>query len=109
MGPGVQGNQLKLTEPTLFVYQIRDLAQGKWLRYLDMLHVCRDKFQCKCVPVVTVTFEDTIEHLQGVADSVKLPDDKPAEGIVVRPVDAEAMGIGRPLGFKIINRNYKDQ
>jgi RNA ligase (TIGR02306 family) len=109
MGPGVQGNQLKLTEPTLVVYQIRDLTNGKWLRYIDMAQVCRDKFQCKWVPVVTVTLDETIEHLQSVADIVTLPDGKPAEGIVVRPIDGEAMGIGRPLGFKIINRNYKDQ
>jgi RNA ligase (TIGR02306 family) len=109
MGPGVQGNQLKLTEPTLFVYQIRDLTEGRWLSYVEMIGACEALLKCAYVPVVTTTYEDTIEHLQGVADGVKLADGKPAEGIVVRPVDAEAMGIGRPLGFKIINRNYKDQ
>lgn len=109
MGPGVQGNQLELTEPTLFVYQIRDLTESRWLSYIDMVGACMELLKCHYVPVVTTTYEDTIEYLQEVADGEKLPNGKPAEGIVVRPIETEAMGVGRPLGFKIINRNYKDQ
>ena len=109
MGPGVQGNQLKLTEPTLFVYQIRDLNEGRWLNYIEMAGACDQLLKCNWVPIVTTALEHTVEWIQDVADSVKLPDGKPAEGIVVRPIDMEVMGIGRPLGFKIINRNYKDQ
>ena len=66
----------------------------------------------------TVTINDGIDGfterknngmtLQTLADGLTV-NDKPAEGMVVRPCKGGAMGSGRPLGFKIINRNYKDQ
>lgn len=109
MGPGVQGNQLGLMEPTLYVYQIRDLDTGKWLGYAQMSALCQVELKCNFVPFIR--YIDTgyaIEALQELADAQTVLG-KPAEGIVVRTVRTESMGIGRPLGFKIINRNYKDQ
>ena len=46
-------------------------------------------------------------YLQDLADEQVLPSGAPAEGIVVRPsTPRNYIGEGRPLGFKIINRNY---
>lgn len=114
-GPGIQGNQLKLLKPTLYVYQIR--TEGGYMTWHNMSQFCQQNLNCKYVPtlgyytpmVSTITLDDLIE----LADSQTLDneiDDKgvPAEGIVVRPSDYRASGIGRPLGFKIINRNFKD-
>lgn len=110
MGPGVQGNQLKLSSPELWVYQIRSLQTGEWIRYGDMTVFCSERLGCNFVPVVRYGFSGlSIHDLQDIADSTMLPNGGPAEGIVVRPISAEAMGVGRPLGFKVINRNYKDQ
>ena len=60
-----------------------------------------ESIQCDMVGV-------DIPFLQKLADSVTLPNGQPAEGIVVRQQAPESTGNGRPLGFKIINRNYKD-
>ncbi len=113
MGPGVQGNQLHLMEPTLYAYQIRDSKEG-YLNYFQMERFCHKLG----IGVVPARYDEadwtgpkaprTLTELQELADGQVLPDGSPAEGIVVRPSTYMASGIGRPLGFKLINRNYKD-
>jgi RNA ligase (TIGR02306 family) len=114
-GPGIQGNQLKLFKPTLYVYQVR--TENGYMTYHNMEQFCQQNLNCNYVPLVWV-FDNgfhniTLDNLITLADKQTLDneiDDKgvPAEGIVVRPSDYRASGIGRPLGFKIINRNFKD-
>jgi RNA ligase (TIGR02306 family) len=110
MGPGVQGNQLKLIEPELYVFQIK--YNDGFYPYLDMVFECRNTFKCKYVPHVenfdTTETKITSDYLQDLADKQILSSGGPAEGIVVRPLDYRSAGNGRPLSFKIINRNYKD-
>lgn len=108
MGPGIQGNQLGISDPTLYVFQIKGF--DGWLPYDSMaMHAAFMGFRS------VSTVEDdgfayySLDHLQQIADRQLLRNGKPAEGIVVRPGDCRASGVGRPLGFKIINRNYKDQ
>jgi len=97
MGPGIQGNQLGLTEPTLYVFQVKR-PDGIWSPNAG--------FPNQVPFVASVPAGTTLEDLQKLADAQVLPNGKPAEGIVVRPVGMPASGIGRPLGFKTINRNY---
>lgn len=108
MGPGVQGNQLELKEPTLFVFQIKN-SSGDWLERPAMVSVCAN-IGADVVPLVKSAPAPTYDltSLQAEADAVKLPNGKPAEGVVVRPLNAVAFGNGRPASFKIINRNYAD-
>jgi RNA ligase (TIGR02306 family) len=110
MGPGVQGNQLKLIEPELYVFQIK--YNNGFYPYLDMVFECRNTFKCKYVPHVenfdTTETKITPDYLQDLADKQILPSGEPVEGIIVRPLDYRSAGNGRPLSFKIINRNYKD-
>lgn len=110
MGCGIQGNQLKLVEPELFVFQIK--YNNSFYNYLDMVNECRNNLSCKHVPHVenfsTVAQKIDTDMLQAIADKQTLPCGSPAEGIVIRPLDYRSAGNGRPLGFKIINRNYKD-
>jgi len=115
MGPGIQGNELKLMEPTLYAYQIR--TEAGYMTWHNMSQFCQQNLNCKYVPLLEYLVTDlhkiTLEDLVALADSQTLDneiDDKgvPAEGIVVRPADYRASGIGRPLGFKIINRNFRD-
>ena len=96
MGPGIQGNQLGLSEPTLFVFQVK-WPCGKWTT--NGVGLPNE------VPFLGPA-PSTIAECQEMADRQVLPSGKPAEGIVIRPVGMPASGIGRPLGFKIINRNY---
>lgn len=107
MGPGIQGNQLGLPEPTLFVYQIR-MDNGRWVTD-PVIFRAMDLVSVQSVPAPT---ELTLPSFQALADSVTVVNTSgetiPAEGIVVRPINGMSAGNGRPLGFKIINRNYKD-
>ena len=107
MGPGIQGNQLKLMSPEIYVYQVRR-SESAWAGVHAAQIVC-SLIKAAHVPVIHCGLRDaSIEQLQSIADALVLPDGSPAEGIVVRPAHMPASGIGRPLGFKIINRNYKD-
>lgn len=123
MGPGVQGNQLKLLEPTLFVFQIRQ--NDEFLPYEEMKHISQNELGTPVTPLISHTNSKeiaSVQDLQALADNQKIsknlfphldinPKDNKelyAEGIVVRPKCYKASGNGRPLGFKIINRHYKD-
>lgn len=109
MGPGIQGNQLELIRPRLHVYQVFREGSG-WMSYEDMaLFVCLvGEGKVDVVPLVQ-RFDPgvSLAYLQVIADSAKLPNGRPAEGLVVRPVVPQVYrGKGRPLGFKILNREY---
>lgn len=105
MGPGIQGNQLKLKEPTLYLFQVRT-PSGSWQPYNEMI-LTAALIDAESVPIVAHFGEaPDIAGLQEIADCVTVADGKPAEGIVVRPLKATTFGNGRPAGFKIINRNY---
>lgn len=110
MGCGIQGNQLKLNEPEIFVFQIK--YNDSFYNYLDMVYECKYTLDCKYVPHIenfnTINQKVNIDMLQALADKQVLPCGSPAEGIVVRPLNYRSAGNGRPLSFKIINRNYKD-
>jgi tRNA-binding EMAP/Myf-like protein len=106
-GPGIQGNQLNLLEPTLYVYQIKEL-HNTWMTYDEILYFTRNIIKTNIVPKIDYGYLKSLEVLQAIADNLALTNGDPAEGIVVRPHSYPSSGIGRPLGFKIINRNYKD-
>ena len=114
MGPGIQGNQLKLTQATLFVYQVRhhnSLTQtNEFYPYRRMAEFA-ECVGCRIVPLVDAALvgpPNSMESLQDLADAQQLEDGQPAEGIVVRPHNYPAAGNGRPLGFKLINKHYID-
>lgn len=106
MGPGIQGNQLELAEPEVYVFQVKleqCWASGSQLEFQSK------ELEYKLCPTVLGIGRVTLEKLQAMADAATLPNGKPAEGIVVRAAPTISAGNGRPLGFKIINRNYKEQ
>ena len=107
MGPGVQGNQLGLKEPTIYAFQIR-WNESAWFNRSDLEQQC-SHLECGIVPLIQTDSQlKTLAEFQALADLQVLPNGKPAEGIVVRNDPPITSGIGRPLGFKIINRNYID-
>jgi RNA ligase (TIGR02306 family) len=110
MGPGIQGNQLKLLEPELYVFQIK--RNDSFDSYVSMVYACRNIFGCKYVKHIdnyeTKKKQLTLDWFQELADKQTLDNGELAEGIVVRPLEYPSAGNGRPLSFKIINRSYKD-
>jgi RNA ligase (TIGR02306 family) len=129
MGPGIQGNQLGLKEPEFFLYTVWVENGGRYShsnpRELPAQASC---FNCKPVPRIELNGAEDFSKiiLDPVGFFTKLADEQKirgtneaAEGIVVRAchddgnkdssetLNPSALS-GRPLGFKIINRNYKD-
>jgi RNA ligase (TIGR02306 family) len=114
-GNGIQRNQLKLEDIKIFVFQINQ--DGKYMPYEEMVKFCKTSLQCDVVPLVCeLEVEATIkmwnnplQKLQEFADKQKYPSGLEGEGIVVRPSSyPKGYSSRRPLGFKLINRNYKD-
>ncbi len=108
MGPGIQGNQLKLMEPTLYLFNVYNDQTG-WLSHSGVERTA-ELIGAQAVPAIQIeaTDEMTMAGFQAIADRQRLASGVPAEGIVVRPVQPTTFGNGRPAGFKIINRNYAD-
>jgi len=109
MGPGIQGNQLGLLEPALYLFQVRDGEDGGWLPHHEVEEFAHLHGANSCWALSQ--FDSPLQKVsfyQEVADFCRLPNGKPAEGIVVRRLRPITMGSGRPMGFKLINRNYKD-
>jgi RNA ligase (TIGR02306 family) len=114
-GNGIQRNQLKLNDIKLFVFQIS--VDKKYMTYEEMKDFCESSLHCDVVPLVCkLELEATIklwvnplQKLQELADKQKYPSGLEGEGIVVRPSSyPKGYSSRRPLGFKLINRNYKD-
>lgn len=114
-GNGIQRNQLKLEDVKIFVFQISE--NKKYMTYDEMKHFCIDSLNCDAVPLVCkLNLEDQIKlwvnplhKLQELADKQKYQSGLDAEGIIVRPSSyPKGYSSRRPLGFKLINRNYKD-
>ena len=115
-GPGIQKNPLRLSEITFLAYQIK--TQDRYLTYEEMQALCQKELMCEVVPLVSERMElpddapldKTLHILQSLADAqIHAGANTPAEGIVVRPVSyPKSYDSRRPLGFKILNRNYKE-
>lgn len=115
-GPGIQKNPLKLNDIELLVFQVKKSDQT-YMNYQEMKGFCNVEMQCSVVPLINdgVSFvganlEEALNKLQDLADQQVYPISKEAaEGIVVRPKTyPKSYENRRPLGFKILNRNYKD-
>lgn len=114
-GNGIQRNQLKLEDIKIFVFQISE--NKKYMTYEEMKDFCESSLHCDIVPLVCkLSIESTVklwvnplQKLQELADNQKYPSGLEGEGIVVRPSSyPKGYSSRRPLGFKLINRNYKD-
>ena len=114
-GNGIQRNQLKLEGIKVFVFQVSQ--NGKFMTYEEMKDFCENSLHCDIVPLVCqLCVESTVklwtnplQKLQELADKQKYPSGLEGEGIVIRPSSyPKGYSSRRPLGFKLINRNYKD-
>jgi RNA ligase (TIGR02306 family) len=114
-GNGIQRNQLKLEDVNIFVFQISE--NKKYMTYEEMKNFCENSLHCDVVPLVCKLeleasiklWVNPLQKLQELADKQKYPSGLDGEGIVVRPSSyPKGYSSRRPLGFKLINRNYKD-
>jgi len=114
-GNGIQKNRLKLLDNKIFVFQIK--TNDGYMNYEDMKVFCTEKLNCDVVPLLADldvatsvrVWETPLQKLQELADCQRYESGEVGEGIVVRPRSyPRSFQSRRPLGFKLINRNYKD-
>jgi len=114
-GNGIQKNRLKLQKVKIFVFQIK--VNRAYMTYDAMAKFCKEELECDVVPLIakldtastTRIWENPLQKLQELADKQRYSSGEEGEGIVVRPSSyIRSFQSRRPMGFKLINRNYKD-
>jgi RNA ligase (TIGR02306 family) len=113
-GPKIQKNRLGLRDHDLFVFNVFDVKQGRYLDFADFVAFCRD-LRLTTVPVERVVegdelarFELTLPRLLELAEGTYAGTGNRREGIVVRPLverRSETLG-GSRLSFKVLNNAY---
>jgi RNA ligase (TIGR02306 family) len=115
VGNGIQKNPMKLIDNRIYVFQIK--TDTVYMDYETMEKFCKNELQCDIVPLIAnlevastiKLWENPLQKLQELADKQRYDSGLVGEGIVVRPSSyPRSFESRRPLGFKLINRNYKD-
>jgi len=106
VGPGIQKNPLGLPDLQMRLFNIYDFQEHKYLDYLPMAAFV-STYNLPMAELVECSEAFDIEDLRAYAEREYAPG-KPAEGVVVRPMQ-EASIKGQRVSFKIINLNYKGQ
>lgn len=108
-GPSIQKNTAGLSEQQLFVFDIYDIRNACRYNFDQLVDFC----QLHNLPMVPVFKEeefnyDSMDELLEIAVEAKYPENnKPAEGLVVRPeVEAYSEAISGRMSFKVMNNKY---
>jgi RNA ligase (TIGR02306 family) len=108
VGPGIQANRLGLKELDLFIFNVYDRREKRYLTLSEALQVC--KFgKLKHVPIIDQgeSFDLTQEALVQMSIGEYEGTKNPREGIVVRPQTPVYSNVLRDrLSFKVVNPNY---
>jgi len=105
VGPGIQGNPLKLAEPDIYVFNVYDIVNRKYVNLFDArIMVANLKWveTIDCGEMFNMNHEQLISYAEG-----KYSSGIDREGIVIRPLE-EQMVDGERLSFKVINLLYKN-
>lgn len=110
-GPGIQGNKLGLDEVQLFGFNVFDIDKGDYLGVAE----ATDIFLALGVRVVPVVYIgvfpwDSVEEMLKFANELEYANDTPAEGMVVRPIEARWSDVLRGrLSVKAISNVFLEK
>ena len=98
---------MKLPEVELFVFNVYNIKQGKYLDYNDFIEFC-SKYGLKTVPVIGITnFNFSVNELINMAKGKYQGTESHREGIVIRPlINCYSKILGTKLSIKVINNDY---
>lgn len=111
VGPGIQKNPMGLSELEYHVFGLLDISTRRYLSYSDLCDFCKNNN----IPMVTILntgdeFKFSLQELIDMANVLKYPNNKPAEGLVVRPqFDLHSPELNKQWSGKIINEFYEDE
>jgi RNA ligase (TIGR02306 family) len=89
VGESIQGNPMKLKGQHFYVFLIKDLEEGRWLGWDEMVEIC-NKIGLQTVPVIARYRNDELPHisdLQIFANKLTYSNGGHAEGMVLRTVN----------------------
>ena len=111
MGPGIQGNELKLTEHNFYVFDIFDIDKQEYLTPYDRIALLELFLEVKHIPVLEKAKlplpnspygylpYDNIEDLLELADELSNTEGRIVEGFVCKSLE-------RNFSFKVISNSY---
>lgn len=106
-GPGIQDNQLGLKEVDLFIFNVWDIDNQKFLDFTDTIQFC-NKLGIKMVPIVDIfTMNHTQEQLLEKADGIYEGTKTKREGIVIRSIHEKySNSLRGRMSFKVLSNKY---
>ena len=108
-GPGIQKNRLELDHHDMFVFNVYDATNDRYLPYEELERFCGDLL-LKTVPYIdTISLEGhTIDTLLAMAEGKYKGTKNEREGIVIRDLESSRSETldGNLLSFKVQNNKY---
>ncbi len=107
VGPGIQGNPMKLTELTMRVFNLFSIDKRKYSHYETLVEFCADNN----LPMVDIVwagkFNFTLPELIEMANKTEYSPGNLCEGLVLRPCqEQDSEALGKRLSVKIISEEY---
>lgn len=106
-GPSIQQNPLGLNEHSLFVFNVYNIDENRYLNFDEFILLCAE-LELPTVPILAIkTFDytsvsDLLEAAKGT-----YPSGRPQEGIVIRPVEEFFSNrLKSRASFKVINNDF---
>ena len=114
-GPGIQKNRLGLKDHDIFIFNVYDIKEGKYLSYVDMVNFCFD-YRLNIVPLIQICkFDFSLEQLLEMAKG-KYESGQKREGIVIRPtvetyssIVDNLYGMRGRMSFKVLNNDFLEK
>jgi len=113
IGNGIQGNNYKMMDQDLFIYNVFDINDTRYLNYADFIEFC-ENLGLKTVPVLAdysalpkLTVDELLEYADGA--SVFGNGNILREGIVIRPITEQTEILDSILtrfSFKVVSNKY---
>ena len=108
IGQGVQSNKYKLEGNRLYVFNVYNISEHKYLEHEEMQKFCESLQLTYVPPLGQITLNHTVEELVELSKgyTVLNPEQIWREGIVVRGVKEEVIEKYGRFSFKVINSNF---
>jgi RNA ligase (TIGR02306 family) len=107
-GPSIQKNRAGLKDHELYVFNVYDIKNGKFLDFNDFKAFC-EKYHLPTVPIekVEVFNYDSVDTLVEIAKNARYTNGNKGEGYVIRPVkECYSQALSGRLSVKVINNDY---
>ncbi len=107
-GPGIQKNKLELQKHDLFVFNVYNISETKYLDFEEFIRFCQ-RFNLTTVPIdsASFVFNYDLDQLLDMAKGKYDGTNNRREGIVIRPlIERYSEVLNTRLSMKVINNEF---